>query len=220
MNEVGHLISMMRPLILARRYAQDTNSEPWDFAVEYHHLREDLTTNDLRWLIAKGIVEHRIEVTGDSDERRTFQHRPAVRFDERSCFVLTSKGDSAISTNSSVAARRTLERCHLVPVWDRERGEFRLGTHLIKEFKLPSPNQEAILNAFEEEGWPPRIDDPLPPHPNIDPKRRLHDTIKSLNRNQRDPRLRFRGDGTGQGVRWDARNEISVLEMHPSTSDI
>jgi hypothetical protein len=64
--------------------------------------------------------------------------------------------------------------------------------------------QEAILMAFEEENWPPRIDDPLPVHPDMLPKRRLHDTIKSLNRNQKRPLIRFMGDGTGEGVRWES----------------
>src|SRR5437867_1146615 len=74
---------------------------------------------------------------------------------------------------------------------------------LVKVFKLPSPMQEAILMAFEEEHWPPRIDDPLPMHPVLLPKRRLHDTIKSLNRNQKSCLIRFMGDGTGEGIRWE-----------------
>ena len=48
-----------------------------------------------------------------------------------------------------------------------------------------------------------RIDDPLPLKAAIDPKRRLHDTINSLNRNQRGRRLRFLGDGSGQAVCWE-----------------
>ena len=60
-----------------------------------------------------------------------------------------------------------------------------------------------ILAAFEEEGWPPRIDDPLPPKPDQDPKRRLHDTINSLNRNQQHLLIQFFGDGSGQGIRWN-----------------
>jgi hypothetical protein len=63
--------------------------------------------------------------------------------------------------------------------------------------------QEAILMAFEEEKWPPRIDDPLPGNADLLPKRRLHDTIKSLNRNQKNCLVRFMGDGTGEGVRWE-----------------
>ena len=34
-------------------------------------------------------------------------------------------------------------------------------------------------------------------------KRRLHDTIRSLNRNQKEGRLRFKGDGTGEGIVWE-----------------
>jgi len=32
------------------------------------------------------------------------------------------------------------------------------------------------LGAFEDDGWPPRIDDPLPPQKDQDSKRRLADT--------------------------------------------
>lgn len=91
------------------------------------------------------------------------------------------------------------------PTWDGSRHELRVKRTLVKIFKLPSPNQEAILMAFEEEGWPPRIDDPLPRHPDLDPKRRLHDAIKGLNRNQKASLIRFMGDGTGEGIRWEPR---------------
>ncbi|MCA9248453.1 MAG: hypothetical protein KDA42_15105 [Planctomycetales bacterium] len=90
-----------------------------------------------------------------------------------------------------------------LPNWDAARQELRVGELLVKQFRLPSPNQGTVLMVFEEEGWPARIDDPLPPHPDIDPKRRLHDTIKSLNRNQKNKVLRFKGDGSGVGVLWE-----------------
>jgi hypothetical protein len=57
--------------------------------------------------------------------------------------------------------------------------------------------------AFEEEGWPYRIDDPLPPKGETHPTTRLHDTIKWLNRNREHPLLRFLGDGTGEGLCWE-----------------
>ena len=56
--------------------------------------------------------------------------------------------------------------------------------------------------AFEEEEWPPRVDDPLPPQRDLEPKRRLHDTLRSLNRHQQNTLIRFKGDGTGEGIRW------------------
>lgn len=91
----------------------------------------------------------------------------------------------------------------LKPLWDRDRQQLRVGKKIVKEFKVPAANQEVILAAFQEEHWPPRIDDPLPPHPDQDPKRRLHDTINSLNRNQKQTLIKFLGDGSGQGVRWE-----------------
>ena len=95
----------------------------------------------------------------------------------------------------------------LIPKWDGQRQELRLRDIVVKQFKVPAINQERILAAFEEEGWPVLIDDPLPPHPGQDPKRRLHDTINSLNRNQKHALLRFLGDGKGEGVRWEFANE-------------
>ena len=97
-----------------------------------------------------------------------------------------------------------------VPVWDCDRQELRWGGTLIKQFKVPSPNQETILAAFEEEHWPPRIDDPLPPQMDQEPKRRLHDTINTLNRNQKNALIRFLGDGSGQGVRWEPAGDRAI----------
>ena len=81
------------------------------------------------------------------------------------------------------------------------RTHFRGGV-LVKRFRAPAPNQQLVLEAFEEEGWPPRVDDPLPMHSERAPKRALHDTIHSLNARQHNPLLRFSGDGSGEGVRW------------------
>jgi hypothetical protein len=90
--------------------------------------------------------------------------------------------------------------------WNDSRRELCVGEAIVKRYREPAPNQEAILRAFEEEGWPPRIDDPLPPVNGIDPKRRLKATIHDLNRNQRIPLVHFHGDGTGTGILWDFVN--------------
>jgi len=97
----------------------------------------------------------------------------------------------------------------LLPHWDRQRKELRLGTVLVKRFTRPAPNQELILDSFEEEGWPDRIDDPLPLRINQDPKERLHDAIKCLNRHCSLPLVHFQGDGTGRGVRWELQGRSS-----------
>ena len=87
--------------------------------------------------------------------------------------------------------------------WDAARRVLYVGKNVVKQYRVPSPTQEAVLNAFEEEGWPARIDDPLRPDPDQDVKRHLHDTIRRLNRNRRAALIHFSGDGTGEGVLWE-----------------
>src|SRR5688572_13375378 len=87
------------------------------------------------------------------------------------------------------------------PSYDPALRELWLGDQLVKRFRVPAANQELVLKVFEEEGWPRRIDDTLPPH-GIDSHERLHDTIKSLNKSQINRLIKFSGDGKGQGIIW------------------
>jgi hypothetical protein len=90
----------------------------------------------------------------------------------------------------------------LVPFWNVELRELHLGNILIKRFRRPARNQETILAAFQEDGWPRRIDSPLPSCEDTSAVDRLHDGVKKLNRQTRGL-LRFRSDGLGQGVLWE-----------------
>jgi len=118
-------------------------------------------------------------------------------------------GNEYAVARGSGAARSASSNGKLTPKWDRDRQELRVGDRIVKQFKVPAANQETILAAFEEEHWPARIDDPLPPHADQDSKRRLHDTINSLNRNQKRSLVRFIGDGSGTGIRWEFVDEHS-----------
>jgi hypothetical protein len=211
----------LRLLAEAYRYSREVERSVWDFAVEIDALHTvRATPSELRWLICKGYVAHASEITMPGDRTRTFRRPPAAGliFSRRTCFVLTdagfafaaslndgpswlprrldpqSRGDDANPAACSAPAK---------PTWDRDRQELRVGQIVVKQFKVPAPNQERILAAFQEEDWPVHIDDPLPPAAEQDPKRRLHDTINSLNRNQKRSLLRFVGDGSGQGLRWE-----------------
>lgn len=87
------------------------------------------------------------------------------------------------------------------PRWDAALRTLLLGEHVIKHFKQPAQNQETVLAAFEDEGWPRRIDDPLRPNPDIVPKVRLRETVKALNDAHRiNGLISFEMDGTGEGV--------------------
>lgn len=214
----------------AYNYARELRRDPWDFAVEIRSLEgSGLTRSDIRWLVCKGFIRHAHEVQPAGGDERRFRSEPPLTFSKRTCFVLTEPGSRFAlrlqqELRAAADAHLTTRNGHAVvpangqmngwlpsfsllrsqtPTWDGERHELRVAGQLVKIFKLPSPNQETVLMAFEEEGWPPRIDDPLSPAPEIDPKRRLHDTLKSLNRNQKNRLIRFMGDGTGEGIRWE-----------------
>ncbi len=91
----------------------------------------------------------------------------------------------------------------ILPHWNALRRELIVGGQVVKRFRVPAPNQEAVLTAFEEEGWPQRVYDPLSPNGDTDTKNRLHETIKALNGHRLARIIRFRGDGTGEGVCWE-----------------
>lgn len=212
-----HLRDALWLLLQAFEYADELGQDVWSFAVEIHALRAaHLTTSDLRWLACKSYVKHAVETTKPNDPLRHFRSAGLAAFTDETCVVLTSAGvelaRELCADGSTLSASRpsvSIRRAPAIdarlgrPKWDRDRRQVRFDGRIVKEFKLPSPNQEAVLMAFEEEGWPARIDDPLSPTANLDPRRRLHDTIKALNRNQKENVLRFMGDGTGEGIRWE-----------------
>jgi len=215
----------MQILREAYEWALDVGATPHEFAVKITEVRLfGLTISDLRWLVLKGLVETLIETTVSGDAERMFRPIRTLQFPKRTAFVLTPAGyalakEKSTSTGLALSGRRSQEPIPSVvavqpglavprgertriPHWDADLQELRFDGQVVKQFKVPAPNQEMVLAAFQEEGWPPRVDDPLPPAADQEPKRRLHDTIVSLNRTLKRPLIRFLGDGSGEGVRW------------------
>ena len=65
----------LRLLAQAYRLAHDAGSELWDFALEISRLFDArLTASDLRWLIAKGFVEHGQELSVYGGSHRSSGH--------------------------------------------------------------------------------------------------------------------------------------------------
>ncbi|MCA9082020.1 MAG: hypothetical protein KDA58_15770 [Planctomycetaceae bacterium] len=87
-----------------------------------------------------------------------------------------------------------------VPLWNNERFTLMLDGEEIKTIQRPtaSRNQVLILDVFQEDEWPGRIDDPLPASGS---PRQLAEVVRSLNRGL--GRIVFRRDGTGQGICWE-----------------
>lgn len=214
-------------LLEAHEYAADVGVDPWTFALELRELRSlGLTNSDLRWLVLKKLVELARETTLPGDELRSFRPLRGLTFGKRTCFVLTETGietarsldfpEAAIERAAAAPPPAAVPPPRVVPHWDADLQELRINGLVVKQFKVPAPNQEMVLAAFEEEHWPPRIDDPLPPQSDQEPKRRLHDTIISLNRSHKHRLIRFMGDGSGEGVRWtlvtDDANDTTTSE--------
>ncbi|MFO1063090.1 MAG: hypothetical protein U0892_04355 [Pirellulales bacterium] len=117
---------------------------------------------------------------------------------DESTFAIESKSDRLTVREANASNRNAAP----IPRWDVEARVLEYRGSPVKSFRCPAQNQEAILCAFEEEGWPNRISDPLPPVDELNTKQRLHDAIRSLNRNQANRLIRFGGDGTGEGIVW------------------
>ncbi len=86
--------------------------------------------------------------------------------------------------------------------WDADARELWLDGELVKRYRQDAPSQWRILAAFQEEGWPPSIDDPLPGSSDRDPKERLHHTVRNMNRGQGDKGIHFGVGGLGERVFW------------------
>ncbi|HEX3151333.1 MAG TPA: hypothetical protein VHR66_24860 [Gemmataceae bacterium] len=209
----------------AFEYARDLDIDNCEFAVECDALyHAGLSAIDLRWLLARQYVECTCKTPPSGSGKLSSVSSQNVD-GTNDCFVLTSSGAALalqlLTKTRAAASQLQLESAQLAsvaepairgmdaadvgkkrPSWDRDQKVLRYGQWIVKQFKCLAANQETILMAFEEDGWPTRIDDPLPQKLNQDPKCRLHDTIKCLNRNHRARLIRFSGDGTGEGVVW------------------
>lgn len=81
-----------------------------------------------------------------------------------------------------------------LPSWDDDRNELTYKGAVVRKIRKIAKNSILILQVFEEEGWPARIDSPL------GPDQKLAEAIRTLNCNL--DVLRFQGDGSGEGIVW------------------
>lgn len=206
--------------LLWRAYicAEDTGANVWDFALRTSSLyKAGMTSSDLRWMIAKGFAEHGEETSGYGEPHRSFRRGNGYFFNDHTCFILTLSGAALAEHVFRETGRAPQVPPMLKPRWNTTRRELSLAGLIVKRFRVPARNQEAILNTFEEEGWAEHIHDPLPLTHEIDAPTRLHDAINRLNKCQINPLLRFHGDGKGTGVFWKlSQPEVSAFDRHQS----
>ena len=208
----------LRELLRAQQLAAEAEVDIWQFAVELDRLTESgLTLTSVRWLVARGYVFHGEESTADSTGQRSIQLQEGFAFSNSAALILSSQGSEFVRDLLQLANRRPPDaqvevRKHvagdgpftgdLMPEWDADVRELRVGQKLIKSFRVPAANQELILSVFQEEGWPRRIFDPLPPNNSISQARRMHNAISRLNGKQIHRLIRFSGSSNGRGIGW------------------
>jgi hypothetical protein len=217
-------------LLEAYECAQSVEQDPWEFAVELRSLVSvGISHSALRWLACRGYVAHAIEQRAGKGLRRTFCQCRSLSLTEQSCFVLKdlgvvaaregNHGAGGFLSHSGLAGANN-ERALHVPLWDREQRTLWWHGAVVKRFRQPAGNQVTLVTAFQEEGWPQRIDNPLGGRGNCTGKERLHDTIKRLNQQKPERLLVFHADGTGEGVYWEPyllkRSDSALTAPHKS----
>src|SRR5207253_4774633 len=105
----------LRHLFDAVCVALELRQAPVDFACQLSSLHDaGVTDTTLRWLIAMGLAEHRLETTQAKQPRRTFRAAANARFTAASCFVLNAAG-TALARPLTRKAKRRPERPHTKP---------------------------------------------------------------------------------------------------------
>jgi hypothetical protein len=203
----------------AAEYARKLQIDSWQLAIEIRCLRRlGLTHGDLRWLISRGLIEHRLERTRAVDPHRAFRCAFNLAFTKHSCFTATCEGlslarqtlasrqDNRLAKAPTTKATSAAE-VQEIPSWDAESHTLYWRGSAVKHFRHDAANQEAVLTAFHASGWARCIHFAQKRDAQISAKKRLRDTIKNLNRNVA-PFLRFRQEGSGDRVLWEARAEL------------
>jgi hypothetical protein len=196
------IVTGLSLLVRARNAALELRLNPWDLAVGLPTMiAAGLTVADVRWIVAGGFSQHGQERKPTSSVRRSFRRTADLALTAQSRLVITPTGEKLFTSSISLVGAND-PAAPVTPHWDADRRQLQYGSQLVKKYRRQAICQETVLAAFQEDGWPPRIDDPLPRVDDIDPKSRLHETVRRLNRAQLPRLLVFQRDGTGEGVTW------------------
>ena len=172
----------LRLLLEVSEFARATSESQWTFAIGIGEFRRGgVAQRHLRWLIAKGYIEHAHEKAVLGGEFQTCPNRGRQRFAEDSCFVITPTGsrfakEIAVSGSAQLGAS-VIHALDDSLIWDADRRELWHWGLVVKTYRRPAPLQEIILSCFQEDGWPAHIDDPLSGAGSADPQQRIRSII-------------------------------------------
>jgi hypothetical protein len=174
---------------------QLANASVWAFAIPAGTLRKaGVKDSDVVWLVTNGLLMSR--------HLRPTSRRPKRRPDPNhdSFVALTDIGATLVEQYCFGA---------ITPFWDPTLRALTVNGQVIKEYRQPSTKQELVLAAFQEDGWPRQIDDPLPRgHKSLDcdPKGCLRKVVENLNRAQHPSTVFFSASHNGEAISWMLRH--------------
>jgi hypothetical protein len=210
-DELRRLVAAYKILLRHHHAAQEQEEQPQSWPLPWQTLRlSGIDDQIFQWLLYQDHAEHFRQLPGSQPPHR-FEESP--RLHAESCLVLTDSGErfgielltayEPGDPDQIEAVGKEFRLGRFIPHYaDRT---LTWGRKVVKAYAQSSSNQDLVLRAAEELGWPPYFDDPLPRVLGMNPKVRLHDTIKSLNRYQKTAILHFQGDGTGTRIGWNFR---------------
>ena len=200
------VLSALGLLGRAREVAAELRLDPREFAVSLAQLvATGLGLNCVRALLAGGMVDVAEEPGRSRSGRRLSPGGDNHVLSRETRFILTPLGEQRLNERQDHPVPDRRAPTLLKPQWDGERRQLWYRQQLVKWYRQPADSQETILATFEEDGWPLRIDDPLPRQAGLCPRDRLHNAVKKLNQSQLTRLLLFRRDGSGEGVTWEGR---------------
>ena len=212
---VAFLIAYLN-LLCARHEARDRRKPAWTNPIGIATMRADWVPDHvLGWMLYQKHIVHLQRPMRHDMRRAADEATESVIFGDHSRFFLTGIGEAFAEEFAAgfisrcdrdfAAAWDLLVMGTLLPRYDKDERVFSWGGHVLKHFGQLACNQELVLLAAEEVGWPRWFDDPLLRVRGKSPKRRLHDTIQDLNRHQTPYLVHFKGDGTGTRIGWEFR---------------
>jgi len=198
----------------ATSFARDTGRDAWDYCLRLEELLSaGLTVADCRWLADKKLVDARD--LGQGRGRRGGNKPRKPTFTRATHFVLTVAGAAYAaelrSANGKPRAKNVKGAAHRArgtegmgnPRWDSRLLVLHVDEIAVKKFQAKARNQMAVMAAFEAQGWPRQIHNPLN---SCSPARRaqaLADAVHGLNRNLRAKVIRFHTAEKGASVRYE-----------------
>ena len=207
-------LDMLEHLDHARHTALACDTSPTDYAVPVSELLRLGPMHLVRWLFHHGLINR------PSHHGQSKADLEPESIASENHFVLSHLGQQVLklasprqpATASSPPREAAENSSALLPSFDSTTRVLKYNGKVVKRYRWAAKNQEALLAAFEAAGWPQRLPNPFQDDDKVDAKTRLHDTIKCLNRQRVNNLIRFRGDGSGMGVKWE-------LETRPEKMD-